>query len=645
MKPNLTLPLAVATYVADVQADGATLFRDVDEGWLALYGVTREQFLTHPELAIDAIHPDHRPGFLDANRQAWATRAPFHWEGRLQVRDQEIWVAIESAPFQADDGRIRFQGVMIDITARRQAERNLNANRESLEKTAYEVTEAIPVGTYVTIVQRDGRPHFPFVSTRWLEISGLSRKDFEANPALAIEVIHPEDRDSMIARNLEATASVTPFAWEGRLLVQGVTKWVSIESNPRRTPDGRLIWEGVMIDITARKQAEARLLEETERVRRLEQAKSAFLANMSHEIRTPLTSLLGVVQLLQRETLTPAQRGMVRRMGDAGQLLLGIVNDILDLSKIEAGRLSIAQQAFDPVAIIHQVAGLQRILAEQKGLWLQVSALSALPGALIGDPLRLAQVLTNLLSNAIKYTDQGGVTLTVQRVDDAADQCRLLFEVVDTGRGVDSNTEAMLFQAFSQGLGEQGCAHSGTGLGLAISKQLVEMMGGQIGVTPATTPPGSRFWFRLDLALATECPSSEMPAASPSPQTHRALQVLVVDDDKMIRDVIVDLLALFDIQARAASDGADGMSILESSPRAFDVVLMDVQMPGLNGIDATRRIRAHPELADLPVIALTAGVMADEAQRIRAAGVDALLAKPFMVEDLVDCLRRVARTD
>ncbi|MDS4019741.1 MAG: ATP-binding protein [Candidatus Competibacter sp.] len=422
----------------------------------------------------------------------------------------------------------------------------------------------------------------------------------------------------------------------------------------------RVEWGGktfalmLMRDITERKQAENQLRLSDERHRllaeelrqardvaeRASMAKSEFLAHMSHEIRTPLNAVLGLAQVLNREPLRADQRDMVERIQTAGRSLLAIINDILDLSKIEAGELRLEPRPFDLAGVVTQLQSLMGETASTKGLILDVAGLAEPLGPLVGDILRLEQVLVNLVGNAIKFTERGEVTLQVQICETGATWARLRFEVRDTGIGIAPEALARLFTPFTQAEAGITRRFGGTGLGLAICKRLVELMGGAIGVE-SQVGQGSLFWFELLFPRAAAGdPVSSLLSAPRRPAGPRlaGMRVLVVDDSAMNRDVAERALSVEGATVTLAADGQQAIQHLRARPDAFDAVLMDVQMPVMDGLTATRLIRGELGLTELPIIAFTAGVLAEQQRVARAAGANDVLPKPLDLEQMVAIL-------
>ncbi|HLO77838.1 MAG TPA: ATP-binding protein [Magnetospirillum sp.] len=374
------------------------------------------------------------------------------------------------------------------------------------------------------------------------------------------------------------------------------------------------------------------LEEKTREAEAAARAKSEFLAVMSHEIRTPMNGILGMARLMLDEPMASGQRSRLETLRHSAEALLAILDDILDFSKLEAGRVDFEQIPFAAAPLFEDVARLMRPRAEEKGLALTVDVVATLPPWLLGDPSRLRQILLNLVGNAVKFTDQGRVTLRVAAAGDMLD-C----SVIDTGIGLDDEAKGRLFQSFSQADASTSRRYGGTGLGLAISKRLVEGQGGSIGVE-STLGQGSRFWFRLPLVEAA--PATARPAAAPAPDLP-ALVVLLAEDNVINQMVARGFLQRAGHRVVVANNGAEAVDLIRHGGR-FDLVLMDMQMPEMDGLEATRAIRALPgEAARLPIVALTANAMRADEERCLAAGMNDFVAKPLDPDRLLAAMARV----
>ncbi|MDE1149251.1 MAG: ATP-binding protein [Azospirillaceae bacterium] len=380
------------------------------------------------------------------------------------------------------------------------------------------------------------------------------------------------------------------------------------------------------VDLTAAKRA----ADEANR------AKSGYLATLSHEIRTPMTGILGLTRLLLDTGLSMRQRDYVRTVHESGESLLAILNDVLDLSKVEAGRLEVEATAFDPVALLDGVRDLMAGRAAEKGLDLQVRLSPDFPSRLTGDPLRLRQVLLNLVGNAIKFTERGWVRISASADRTPEGDLRFGVIVSDTGVGVPEAAQDRLFETFSQASVEVTRRYGGSGLGLAIAKRLVEAMDGEIGFQ-SQPGDGSHFWFAVPSSVP-EAAAVAVASGEAVPELP-ALAVLVVEDVTANQVVLDALLRTRGHRVTLVADGAAAVRVVARG--RFDLVLMDMQLPGIDGLEAARRIRALPDAtrAAVPIVATTANGDVADAARCQAAGMDGFVTKPIRPEALLDAMR------
>jgi len=365
-------------------------------------------------------------------------------------------------------------------------------------------------------------------------------------------------------------------------------------------------------------------------------AKSAFLANMSHEIRTPLNAIIGLTQLLQAEDPRPAQLDRLRKVGHAADHLLGLLNDVLDISKIEADKLTLESESVALEPLFERCCAMVREAADAKGLGLRAQ-FHGLPPAVLGDSARISQVVLNLLSNAIKFTAQGGVVLRAHPVG-VAPESRLRIEVQDTGIGLDDDEQRRIFHPFEQADSSTTRRFGGTGLGLAISRRLVAMMGGSIGVHSAAGQ-GATFWVDLPLR-PTVVPAAEVDAGHDAPGEPRldGVHVLLAEDNEVNQEVARAILAHAGAVVDLAADGQSAVDL--ASGHRYDLILMDMQMPRMDGLEATRRIRNMPQHSRTPIVAMTANVFAEDQQACADAGMDDHLPKPMDARVMVSTVRR-----
>jgi PAS domain S-box-containing protein len=369
-------------------------------------------------------------------------------------------------------------------------------------------------------------------------------------------------------------------------------------------------------------------------------AKSAFLANMSHEIRTPMNGIVGMAGILRREGVTPLQAKRLDTIDASARHLLSVINDVLDLSKIEAGKFTLEEA---PVAVGSLLANVVSILGERasaKGIRLLIET-AKLPNNLLGDPTRLQQALLNYASNAVKFTEKGSITLRALLQNESADAVMLRFEVEDSGIGIEPEALSRLFSAFEQADNSMNRRYGGTGLGLAITRRLAELMGGEAGAQ-STPGVGSSFWFSARLRKGGEAAAASTATAVDAEaqlrQRYCGQRALVVDDDPTNREIALMQLEAAGLLADSAEDGADAVAMARKSPYA--AILMDMQMPRLNGLEATRQIREIPGCRDLPIIAMTANAFAEDKALCIEAGMNDFLIKPFNPDQLFAILLR-----
>ncbi len=368
-------------------------------------------------------------------------------------------------------------------------------------------------------------------------------------------------------------------------------------------------------------------------------AKSAFLSNMSHEIRTPMNAIFGMSHLLQKTALDARQHDYVDKLQQAGEHLLRIINDVLDLSKIESGKLSIEATNFDLDRVVGNVANLIGDRAKQKHIELIFDIPPEIPRALIGDPLRIGQILVNYGSNAVKFSEQGEIRLSI-KIEESNDNGLLLrFSVSDNGIGIAEDQQSRLFQNFEQADTSISRKYGGSGLGLAISRHLAHLMGGEVGVE-STIGHGSTFWFTARLQIDTrqqpESPVGFAPEISDLSRGLQGVRILLAEDNVINQQIAFEMLTDAGLLVEIAFNGEQAVTMAQT--RHYDLILMDMQMPVMDGIEATRTLRKKPELAQLPIIAMTANAMEQDREHCLAAGMNDHIAKPFQPDALIDTL-------
>ena len=400
-------------------------------------------------------------------------------------------------------------------------------------------------------------------------------------------------------------------------------RWLRVDD--RRTIDGGTI--SVCVDVTELKQSEANMAQARDDAEAANEAKSAFLANMSHEIRTPLNGVLGVLHLLKSQSLPEPTQDMLDEALACGAMLLTLLNDVVDFSKIEAGRFELSREPTDPRAVVEGVVQLLRPQAEDRGLALTLE-IDDMPAWVVADPVRLRQCLFNLVGNAVKFTPRGSVVVSAARCG-SPDSPGLRFQVRDTGIGISAEAQATLFERFQQADASTTRRFGGSGLGLAITRKLAEMMGGEVGLS-SELGCGSTFWLEVS-APPAEAPDEQSIA---SDGMLEGMRILVVEDNPTNRMIATKILEGLGASVQTAEDGERGVDAALAG--CFDLILMDIQMPGIDGIEATRRIRASTEpCASTPVIALTANVLSHQRDSYFVAGMNGVVGKPISPAELV----------
>ncbi|HEX5320257.1 MAG TPA: ATP-binding protein, partial [Stellaceae bacterium] len=575
------------------------------------------------------------------------------------------WIRI--AARRTRDGGV--VGIRTDITERKQNEEALKAAQRQLIDAIESISEGF------VLFDRDDR--YVMTNTKYREMYPNMVDAFAPGTSYDAMLRHGLERKLWVIEEdpEEWIRKITAWHRDAKAPQErqlGDGRWMRLSE--RRTRDGGIV--GIRTDITELKNSEAALVgkvrdleaaqDRLERLRRdltamamdlasardsaeaANRAKSEFLANMSHEIRTPMNGIIGMNAILLGTTLDPEQRDCATAVRDSAEALLTLINDILDISKLEAGKVEIEAIDFDLAEIIEATVRLLGPKARGKGLDLSADIDPAARGGFHGDPTRLRQILLNLVDNAIKFTERGGVSVAVaSRAATRRHPARLRFEVSDTGIGMSKAIAATLFEKFNQADSSITRRFGGTGLGLAISKQLVELMGGAIGVRSAPGR-GSRFWFEVALAPAAAPASSRGPggriARLKRQKKAQSLRILVAEDNRINQQLAIMLLGKAGHRATIAQTGEEAVAAVQAAD--YDVVLMDVQMPVLDGIEATARIRAlpHPKSA-VPIIALTAHAMAGAREQYLASGMDGYLSKPLDPAALFEALEACTARD
>ena len=641
--------------------------KDVEGTYLAcnrrfeqFFGATEAEIVGRTD--YDFVDKELADFFREHDRKAMVAGEPSvneEWVTFAEGGERALLETIKT-PMRDREGKlIGVLGIARDITRRRQAEKGL---RESEEKLRMAQLSAA-LGLWETDLKSD--------LTRWSpeveEMYGLPPGGFGGRQSDWMALVHPDDMSGVLQAISAHFNSSEPFSIEFRIVrPDGEIRWIASRGQVHFDDQGqpaRII--GVNFDITDKKRLDDELrryreqLEEIvdERTRQLAQArdaaesanraKSAFLANMSHEIRTPMNAIIGMSHVLRRRLAEPELIDRLDKIDEAARHLLAIINDLLDISKIDAGKLQLEQRPLEPAGIMDNIVSMLAVQANAKGIELR-HRVGDMPAGLQGDGGRLIQAFLNLASNAVKFTERGSVELSIdcERVEDGAAVLR--FTVADTGIGIVPEVLPELFQSFHQADNSTARRFGGTGLGLAITRRLARLMGGDAGVE-SEVGQGSRFWFTARLAVG----EAAQPLPKPTGGALRADQVLraeflgsrvlVVEDDPINQEVAVELLQMAGLEVEVADDGLVAVDKVAQARRPFALILMDLQMPRLGGLEALARLQQMPGFTT-PVVAMTANAFIEDQQRCRDAGMVDFIAKPvdpvLLYETVLEWLRR-----
>ena len=601
----------------------------------SLFGLPIDAFGASYSAFLERVHPDDRALVEEAVRLAVEEGADYAIDHRIVRPDGAIRFVHEYGEVERDRAGVplRMRGIVQDVTRSRAVERSATRNRDMLSGMFRISPEAI------VVANEEGR--VVIFSAGAEAVFGYAAHEIVGGP---IERLMPErfrgDHGKHVARFAAGPSDSLQMAQ--RRPIRGLRKdgvEIPIEASLARiVAGGETLFTTIVRDLTERYETEVSLVEARERAEQANRAKSIFLANMSHELRTPLNGILGVAEALATSTSDSRQKEMVDLIATSARALEALLTDILDLARIEAGRLDIQNEPFDLGAMVRSVAALFAASAESKGLSFNLDLPDSAALTLSGDCMRLRQILNNLLSNAVKFTETGGVTLAVE-TDCSGGPCRVRFSVHDTGIGFDDEVGTRLFQPFEQSDSSITRRFGGTGLGLSICRRLVELMGGTIEAR-SVAGQGSTFSFEVTLAPATLEP---VEAVETPEWTGRPLRVLLAEDHPVNRRVVELILEPVGIEVCSVENGE--LAVAEAATGSFDLILMDMQMPVMDGLEAVRCIRGREGEAGLPhvpICMLTANALPHFQAQALEAGADGFLTKPISAMALIQKITQLA---
>ncbi|UPT72976.1 MAG: PAS domain-containing protein [Elusimicrobiota bacterium] len=582
---------------------------------------------------VNLLHPDDAERAQKAVKDYHDGAIPaYEVEHRLKQKDGTYrWILARGTVLRGADGRIlRMSGSHADIDARKRAEEVLRESEERFRQVTENIREVFWLAEGDVVIYMN--------KAAWEQVWGRTLPPLPEVAKAWTESLHPEDRE----RVLKATAQrVGPLDHTYRIIrPDGSTRWVRDRMFPVLDAAGRPYrLAGLSEDVTEPRLLEGELRAARDAALASAKAKSEFLANVSHELRTPLNAINGMCEIMSREILAEPTASRVRLAHDAVQVLSAIIDDLLDVAKMEAGRMSLDPQPTDLRRTLEDSAAFFREVAARKGLALEIAAGESLPSSVLADSLRLRQIVSNLLANAIKFTEKGTIRLEAGARPAGGDVVRVRVAVTDTGIGIPEESQERLFTPFSQADPSTTRRYGGTGLGLAICRRLVEMMSGDIGLDSAPGR-GSTFWFEVELPLSDKA-AADAAARRPAAPDLSTRRLLVVDDNAVNLRITLEMLALLGAKADSAENGREALDALARTP--YDLVLMDCSMPVMDGYTATLRLREREAGGPrTPVVALTAHALPADRERCRVAGMDDYLAKPVTLERLSAVVSRWA---
>ena len=594
--------------------------------WIESLGYAAEEVPRQVSFWEKIVHPDDWPRLCDALNAHLKGETPlYEFENRLRMKNGAYrWNLDRGKVVEWDrDGKpLRMVGTDTDINQRKTAQAKLHESEERFRKMA----DSSPIMIWLT----DAAGHTSFVNRAYLRYFGITAA--EATAFDWSSKIYPEDRETYVAAFHTALQKRQEFHQRARLQrFDGQWRWVESRGN------SILDSAGAMVGFIASSPDITEIYESQQMLQELDQRKDEFIANMSHEIRSPLTGIMGYADLLLTRLTDPFDIQCIKTIKESGDYLIEIVNDILDLSKIEAGKLVLNIEAISVHAVLAEVQGLMDLRARQKKLPLFLRYDGVLPEGVQTDRTRLRQILVNLVSNAIKFTETGSVQIVARYLEDDG---LLQIEVVDTGIGIAPEHQVRLFEPFTQADSTNTRQYGGTGLGLTITRRLVDMLGGSIAFESELSK-GSTFRVNIPTAQQSSVPVDAASPVDPAPGALPLLDchILIVDDRKEFCYLISRYIEDAGGRATAVSNGEAAIKAVEQeNSDAFHAVILDIQMPGIDGLETTRRLRAKGFRT--PIIALTAGAMLSDREKCLRAGCDDYLSKPIERRVLVKLVAR-----
>ncbi|BAU54883.1 Autoinducer 2 sensor kinase/phosphatase LuxQ [Mucilaginibacter gotjawali] len=613
-------------YEYEFRDDGTEGFSYISPAMETVFGIKPADFINYPQY----LHPDDRQRVMQKNEHSKNTLEPFYDESRLIIPGGGLrWIAVQSSfSYTSQNNSKVFTGFLMDITKRK--------NSEDILKTNEEKYRSIIANMKLGLLEVDIKGNATYANNSFCDMSGYTLSELIGENAA--QLLSSEKNRELVEEKSKIRERGISDAYEIETKnKKGEKKWWLISGAPRYNDKGELVGSiGIHLDITEQKKQERELIEARNQAQQFAQTKDTFLANMSHEIRTPMNAIMGMSNQLAKTPLSTNQKFYLDTILSASDNLLIIINDILDLSKIEAGKLSIENIGFEFNTTINNAIRVVKHKAEEKGLRVSCSFFdNNISPVLIGDPHRLNQVLLNLMTNAIKFTEHGSVDLLCTIIKDSPVSQLIKVDVKDTGIGMDEAFVKVLFEKFSQEYESVSRRFGGTGLGMSICKELVTLMGGHIFVE-SKKGQGTTISFTIEFSKGSNADLPEKFMTQYSSDFLKGRKVLVTDDNELNRIVASIILENYGATVLMAENGEKSIEMIDlESP---DVVLMDIQMPVMNGFETAKAIRASGNT--IPIIALTAAAIKGEREKCFQSGMNDYITKPFKEEELLKLIER-----